>query len=231
MSTSRARVLLLRGSLPVCLNCLVRGLDPDVDSAGLCHHGVLDLGRDIAQFSSCRWARLSTNSGQDLNDKILSSAEVCRAITDRSRNNNLNGPASLSITKKGRRGAEGEDLAASLTSVFAHFAAPGRQRVVAFNSESPHLPASVLGSAFEALTAHDVVVGPTHDDSYYLVGAKAAHPALFDGDGMGTKSAHEARLARACGLAAFRWLHGSLLRHRLEGRLNSACRGTAARSG
>jgi Uncharacterized protein conserved in bacteria (DUF2064) len=153
----------------------------------------IGFGSRHRSISSCRWARLSTNSGQDLNDKILSSAEVCRAITDRSRNNNLNGPASLSITKKGRRGAEGEDLAASLTSVFAHFAAPGRQRVVAFNSESPHLPASVLGSAFEALTAHDVVVGPTHDDSYYLVGAKAAHPALFDGDGMGTKSAHEAR--------------------------------------
>ncbi len=48
---------------------------------------------------------------------------------------------------------KGEGLAAGLTSVFAHFAAPGRQRVVAFNSDSPHLPASVLGSAFEALTA------------------------------------------------------------------------------
>ncbi len=94
----------------------------------------------------------------------------------------------------------GEGLAAGLTSVFAHFAALGRQRVVAFNSDSPHLPASVLGSAFEALTGHDVVVGPTHDGGYYLVGAKAAHPALFDGDGMGTKSALEALLARARGL-------------------------------
>src|ERR1700732_707012 len=95
---------------------------------------------------------------------------------------------------------KGEGLAAGLTSVFAHFAAPGRQGVVAFNSDSPHLPASVLGSAFEALIAYDVVVGPTHDGGYYLVGAKAAHPALFDGDGMGTKSALDALLARARGL-------------------------------
>lgn len=95
---------------------------------------------------------------------------------------------------------KGEGLAAGLTSVFAHFGAPGRQRVVAFNSDSPHLPASVLGSAFEALTAHDIVVGPTHDGGYYLVGAKTAHPALFDGDGMGTKSALEVLLARARGL-------------------------------
>src|SRR6202035_5949450 len=95
---------------------------------------------------------------------------------------------------------KGEGLAAGLTSVFAHFVAPGRQRVVAFNSDSPHLPASVLASAFEALTGHDVVVGPTHDGGYYLVGAKTAHPSLFDGDGMGTKSALDALLAHARGL-------------------------------
>jgi rSAM/selenodomain-associated transferase 1 len=91
----------------------------------------------------------------------------------------------------------GEGLAAGLTSVFAHFAAPGQQQVVAFNSDSPHLPPSVLASAFEELSTHDVVVGPTHDGGYYLVGAKAAHPTLFDGDKMGTKSALDGLLARA----------------------------------
>lgn len=92
---------------------------------------------------------------------------------------------------------KGEGLAAALTSVFAHFATSAHQRVVAFNSDSPHLPASVLASAFEALNEHDVLVGPTHDGGYYLVGAKASHPALFDGDGMGTQSALEGLLARA----------------------------------
>jgi rSAM/selenodomain-associated transferase 1 len=92
---------------------------------------------------------------------------------------------------------KGDGLAAALTSVFAHFATRGRQRVVAFDSDSPHLPPSVLESAFEALTAQDVVVGPTDDGGYYLVGAKAAHPALFEGDGMSTKSALDALLVRA----------------------------------
>jgi rSAM/selenodomain-associated transferase 1 len=91
---------------------------------------------------------------------------------------------------------KGEGLAAGLTSVFRHFTAGGRQRVLAFNSDSPHLPASVLESAFEILTTHDVVVGPTHDGGYYLVGAKAAHPTLFQSDGMGTKSALERLVAR-----------------------------------
>jgi uncharacterized protein len=92
---------------------------------------------------------------------------------------------------------KGEGLAAGLTSVFAHFVEGHRRHIIAFNSDSPHLPRSVLEAAFETLSAHDVVVGPTHDGGYYLVGAKAAHPTLFDSDGMGTKSALEILLARA----------------------------------
>jgi rSAM/selenodomain-associated transferase 1 len=107
---------------------------------------------------------------------------------------------------------KGEGLAAGLTSVFAHFA-PDHQRdvrqeeaherdaherrIIAFNSDSPHLPRSVLEDAFETLASHDVVVGPTHDGGYYLVGAKASHPTLFANDGMGTSSALERLLARA----------------------------------
>jgi len=91
---------------------------------------------------------------------------------------------------------EGEGLAAGLTSVFRHFTMAGRQRVIAFNSDSPHLAPSVLDSAFEILATHDVVVGPTHDGGYYLVGAKAAHPALFESDHMGTKSALDRLLTR-----------------------------------
>ena len=92
---------------------------------------------------------------------------------------------------------QGEGLAAGLTSVFAHFAEGHQRRIIAFNSDSPHLPRSDLEDAFETLAAHDVVVGPTHDGGYYLVGAKASHPALFAGDGMGTSSAMERLLARA----------------------------------
>src|SRR5580700_1601450 len=63
---------------------------------------------------------------------------------------------------------KGQGLAAGLTSVFRHFTAAGRH-VIAFNSDSPHLAPAVLGSAFEILASHDVVVGPTHDGGYYLV--------------------------------------------------------------
>src|SRR6266851_9331858 len=91
---------------------------------------------------------------------------------------------------------KGEGLAAGLTFVFRHFTAARPQHVIAFNSDSPHLAPSVLDSAFEILATHDVVVGPTHDGGYYLVGAKAAHPTLFESDRMGTRSALEGLLTR-----------------------------------
>jgi hypothetical protein len=92
---------------------------------------------------------------------------------------------------------KGEGLAAGLTSVFARFAAGPQRRTIAFNSDSPHLPPSVLEDAFGTLATHDVVVGPTHDGGYYLVGAKASHPTLFASDGMGTSNALESLLSRA----------------------------------
>jgi rSAM/selenodomain-associated transferase 1 len=97
---------------------------------------------------------------------------------------------------------KGEGLASALSFVFAHFAADYK-RIIAFNSDSPHLPASVLENGFGGLAVSDVVVGPTHDGGYYLVGATAAYPGLFDGDAMGTTSALEAllRRARALGLS------------------------------
>ena len=91
---------------------------------------------------------------------------------------------------------KGEGLAAGLTSVFRHFTAAAPQHVIAFNSDSPHLAPSILQRAFDVLATHDVVIGPTHDGGYYLVGAKTAHPSLFEGDGMGTRSALDQLLTR-----------------------------------
>lgn len=91
---------------------------------------------------------------------------------------------------------QGEGLAAGLTSVFRHFTAAGPRQVIAFNSDSPHLAPSVLDRAFEILAKHDLVVGPTHDGGYYLVGAKAVYPSLFQEDGFGTKNALDRLLTR-----------------------------------
>lgn len=96
----------------------------------------------------------------------------------------------------------GQGLGAALRSVFTQFATLG-QRAIAFNSDTPHLPASVLQTAFDLLESSDLVVGPTYDGGYYLVGARAPHPDLFTTPGIGTTNALDAlsAQARALGLS------------------------------
>ena len=125
--------------------------------------------------------------------RALGEVEVAIMCPD----SDVNELAQLAGNKANVVAQQGEGLAAGLTSVFAHFAEGHQQRTIAFNSDSPHLPRSVLETAFETLVAHDLVVGPTHDGGYYLVGAKASHRTLFAGDGMGTSSALERLLLRA----------------------------------
>jgi len=99
-------------------------------------------------------------------------------------------------------GQRGEGLAAALLSAFEGFV-PRFRRVIALDSDSPHLPLAILDAAFDLLETSDVVVGPTEDGGYYLVGAKVAHPHLFDRAPLGTGNAREALLsnARARGLS------------------------------
>jgi uncharacterized protein len=91
---------------------------------------------------------------------------------------------------------QGTGLAAALASAFAGFTTDGQRQVVAFDCDSPHLPPQVLDDAFGLLLTHDVVIGPTDDGGYYLVGASAAHAGLFDADHMGTGSALLSLLSR-----------------------------------
>ena len=125
--------------------------------------------------------------------RSLSDVEVAIMCPD----SDVNALAQLAGSQGSVVAQRGEGLAAGLTSVFAHFAEGHQRRTIAFNSDSPHLPRSVLEDAFETLASHDVVVGATHDGGYYLVGAKASHPTLFANDGMGTSSALDRLLSRA----------------------------------
>jgi rSAM/selenodomain-associated transferase 1 len=99
-------------------------------------------------------------------------------------------------------GQRGSGLAAALVSVFECFV-PDFRRVIALDSDSPHLPLAILESAFHRLETNDLVVGPTEDGGYYLVGASATHPRLFDPAPLGTRNARDALLgnARARGLS------------------------------
>jgi uncharacterized protein len=74
----------------------------------------------------------------------------------------------------------GDDLGARIADCFAQALTGSSRPVVVIGADSPTLPVARLVEAFEALARRtDVVLGPTDDGGYYLVGAGRVHDALF----------------------------------------------------
>lgn len=78
----------------------------------------------------------------------------------------------------------------------------GAARAVVMDSDSPTLPAAYLSQAFERLEEADVVIGPTRDGGYYLIGVKQPQPHLLRQVEMSTSHVLKdtLRLAEASGL-------------------------------
>jgi rSAM/selenodomain-associated transferase 1 len=76
---------------------------------------------------------------------------------------------------------EGENLGQRLSNVVDVCLNMGYAQVVVMNSDGPTLPAAHLQQAFELLDCPkvDVVLGPSDDGGYYLIGLKRSCPALF----------------------------------------------------
>jgi rSAM/selenodomain-associated transferase 1 len=97
-------------------------------------------------------------------------------------------------------GQHGEGLAAGLVSAFRVFSDRGYRRVVAIDGDSPQVPPETLDKAFRLLDQADVVVGPTTDGGYYLVGSMGVQAELFDTHRTGTGRALDSLMTSAQGL-------------------------------
>jgi len=75
----------------------------------------------------------------------------------------------------------GGDLGTRLINTLGHLRALGYGTVMAVDSDSPTLPLEHLRLAFDLLNKPeiDIVVGPTEDGGYYLIGLHDVHPELF----------------------------------------------------
>ena len=76
---------------------------------------------------------------------------------------------------------QGAELGERLINSFLQCFAGGYAGVVAIDSDTPHLPTEYLQQAVDliALPQTDVVLGPTEDGGYYLIGLRAAYRELF----------------------------------------------------
>lgn len=75
----------------------------------------------------------------------------------------------------------GPDLGDRLIGVLDGLLTSGHRGAMAIDSDTPTLPVSLLQQAVDRLSDSgvDVVVGPTEDGGYYLIGVRAPQPELF----------------------------------------------------
>jgi uncharacterized protein len=73
------------------------------------------------------------------------------------------------------------DLGVRMASAFRWAFDGGATKVVLIGTDAPELSRDDIERAFEALGGHDVVLGPSFDGGYYLIGLRQPAPALFDG--------------------------------------------------
>jgi len=70
---------------------------------------------------------------------------------------------------------------ASGDSIDENFADKPVTKVIAIGADCPQLPASEIQNAFDLLDDHDVVIGPSTDGGYYLLGMQGSLAEVFDG--------------------------------------------------
>lgn len=96
----------------------------------------------------------------------------------------------------------GNSLGERLDHLLTEALLNGSQRAVVMDSDSPTLPAEYITQAFDHLADADVVIGPTRDGGYYLIGIKEPQPHLLRDVQMSTPDvlADTLALAKATGL-------------------------------
>jgi rSAM/selenodomain-associated transferase 1 len=73
------------------------------------------------------------------------------------------------------------DLGRRMSSFFASALLRGDGPVVLIGSDSPTLPTDYVEQAFDLLDEVPVVLGPSTDGGYYLIGASGQIPCVFTG--------------------------------------------------
>ena len=97
----------------------------------------------------------------------------------------------------------GDDLGARLAHAFEDLLADGAPWAIVIGSDVPTLPSAVLAAAVERVAGADLVLGPSEDGGYYLIGLREPRAALFADMAWSTEVVFEEtmRRARALGLA------------------------------
>ena len=91
-------------------------------------------------------------------------------------------------------------LGARLHSAFAEAYAQGARRIVLIGSDCPEVSEADVVKAWAALARNDLILGPSADGGYWLIGLREPRPSLFDGIAWSTESVMDDTIGRASAL-------------------------------
>jgi rSAM/selenodomain-associated transferase 2/rSAM/selenodomain-associated transferase 1 len=91
----------------------------------------------------------------------------------------------------------GGDLGERMARAFQENFQRGKKEVVLVGADCPELTTFHGQAAFDALKNHDLVLGPTNDGGYYLIGLKRMVPKIFRSVAWGTDTVHHETQERA----------------------------------
>ncbi len=74
----------------------------------------------------------------------------------------------------------GDDLGARMSHAFQSVLGLPYQSAIIIGTDIPGITVQLISSAMKSLQDHDVVVGPTEDGGYYLIGFRSPTPKLFE---------------------------------------------------
>ena len=80
-----------------------------------------------------------------------------------------------------KRLQKGDDLGQRMQAAFSEAFNSGYSKAVIIGSDCAELTSSGITDAFSRLDNHDIVVGPSKDGGYYLLGMHDFYPELFEG--------------------------------------------------
>lgn len=95
-----------------------------------------------------------------------------------------------------KRLQQGDDLGERMKYAFEQAFASGFERAVVIGSDCAELEQNHIKDAFRALENRDIVIGPSKDGGYYLLGMNAPHPRLFEEISWSTASVFEDTMSR-----------------------------------
>lgn len=87
------------------------------------------------------------------------------------------------LPQKGLRFVQkGDSLGERMANCFGEVFSRGFSSAILIGSDIPHIQPEVFNHAFKSLEEKDLVIGPTYDGGYYLIGMKSLYKDVFTPD-------------------------------------------------